>query len=267
MGTDTVVGALAARKYYGIKMAGFSIPAMEHSTVCSWCKENEVEAYRNMLRQFAKPGALLACVSDSYDIYNAVTNIWGKELKDEVLRSGATVVCRPDSGNPPEIVLEVVKRLDAAFGSTVNKKGYKVLHPSVRVIQGDGVNPKSIRDIMKVLKQNGYSVENVAMGMGGALLQKLDRDTFKWAMKCSAVCINGEWRNVFKDPVTDKGKISKRGILTLVKDLDTGKFSTVNSPLAHGHRCAAEQLVTVFRDGLLLEEQTFEEIRKRSNER
>jgi nicotinamide phosphoribosyltransferase len=267
MGTDTVVGVLAARKYYGIKMAGFSIPAMEHSCVCPWGKENEVEAYRNMLRQFAKPGALLACVSDSYDIYNACTELWGKQLKDEVLKSGATVVVRPDSGRTDEVVLEVVRRLDAAFGSTVNKKGYKVLHPSVRVIQGDGVNPSSIKDIMEALKQAGYSTENVALGMGGALLQKLDRDTFKWAMKCSAVCVNGEWRDVFKDPVTDKGKVSKKGRLTLVKNLDTGEYRTVNAPLAHGHRSAAEQLVTVFRDGVLLQEQTFEEIRARSNEK
>jgi nicotinamide phosphoribosyltransferase len=62
-------------------MAAFSIPAAEHSSICAWGKENEVEAYRNMLRQFAKPGALVACVSDSYDLWNAITNLWGQAIK------------------------------------------------------------------------------------------------------------------------------------------------------------------------------------------
>ena len=69
MGTDTISAVLGARKYYNEPIAGFSIPAAEHSTITSWGRENEVEAYRNMLKQFAKPGALVAVVSDSYDIF------------------------------------------------------------------------------------------------------------------------------------------------------------------------------------------------------
>jgi nicotinamide phosphoribosyltransferase len=66
-GTDTIAGLTMARKFYGCKMAGFSIPAAEHSTITSWTKEKEVEAYRNMLTKF--PNGLMACVSDSYDIW------------------------------------------------------------------------------------------------------------------------------------------------------------------------------------------------------
>ena len=100
-GTDTVAALLYARKYYDAKMAGFSIPASEHSTVTSWGRENEVEAYRNMLNLFGKPGAVLAVVSDSYNIYDACSKLWGTELKDEVINSGANLVIRPDSGDPP----------------------------------------------------------------------------------------------------------------------------------------------------------------------
>jgi nicotinamide phosphoribosyltransferase len=105
MGSDTIVGIRCANKYYGSKMAGFSIPAAEHSSITGWGKENEAEAYRNMLKQFAKPGALVAVVSDSYDLWNAITNLWGTQLKDEVVKSGAVVIIRPDSGNPPEVVV------------------------------------------------------------------------------------------------------------------------------------------------------------------
>ena len=52
MGTDTVAALMTARRYYGCEMAGFSIPAAEHSTVTTWTKEGEKEAFRNMLTQF-----------------------------------------------------------------------------------------------------------------------------------------------------------------------------------------------------------------------
>lgn len=165
MGSDTIAGVLCANEYYNCDMAGFSIPAAEHSSITSWGKENEVEAYRNMLQQFAKPGSLVAVVSDSYNIYNACNNLWGEQLKQEIIDSGATVVIRPDSGDPASVVKEVVRILDSKFGSTVNSKGYKVLN-NVRVIQGDGINEDSIKDILDGILSEGYSATNVAFGMG-----------------------------------------------------------------------------------------------------
>jgi nicotinamide phosphoribosyltransferase len=138
MGTDTMSALLGARVYYGEPMAGFSIPAAEHSTITAWGRDGEADAYRNMLRQFAKPGSLVAVVSDSYDLEHAVKALWGGELKQAVIDSGATVVIRPDSGEPTAIVLKTVQSLDEAYGSNVNAKGYKVLR-HVRVIQGDGI--------------------------------------------------------------------------------------------------------------------------------
>ena len=146
MGTDNIAGIMFAAKYYGADMCGFSIPAMEHSTVTSWGREHEVDSYRNMLKQYARPGSLLAVVSDSYDIY-AACHMWGTKLKDDVINSGATVIIRPDSGEPSDVVVKCLRILDQHFGSVVNDKGYRVLN-NVRVIQGDGIDHSSIRSIL-----------------------------------------------------------------------------------------------------------------------
>ena len=256
MGTDTVTALLYARKYYGADMAGFSIPAMEHSTVTSWGRENEVASYRNMLKQNAKPGGLVAAVSDSYDIYNAC-KLWGTELKQDVINSGATVVVRPDSGDPAIVVLECLKILDKYFGSVENEKGYKVLN-NVRVLQGDGINHQTIRSIIFTITLAGYSIDNVAFGQGGALLQIVNRDDQKFAMKCSAALVNGKWVDVYKDPFHDAGKTSKKGRLRLIKTEDG--LNTINdrNPL---YDTAENMLQPVYENGKLLRDQSFDEIR------
>lgn len=261
MGSDTVVGIRCANKYYNCKMAGFSIPASEHSSITGWGKENEVEAYRNMLNQFAKPGALVACVSDSYDLYNAITDLWGTALKEEIVKSGAILVVRPDSGNPPEVVLQCLKLLDEKFGHTVNGKRYKVLN-NVRVIQGDGVSEHSIQEILDIVLKNGYSATNIGFGMGGQLLQCLNRDTLKFAMKCSSITVNGEERDVFKDPITDHGKKSKSGRLDLVKR--DGHFVTIEIPKNEISHNSISEMRTVYENGQILIDDTFEEIRIRA---
>lgn len=261
MGSDTVVGVHTAMKYYGAEMPAFSIPAAEHSTITSWGREHEVDAYRNMLKQYAKPGSIVAIVSDSYDIYNAIEKLWGDELKEEVINSGATIVIRPDSGDPVTVVEKCLQLLEKKFGCTVNSKGFKVLN-NVRIIQGDGVNEVSISAILAMAMLNGFSASNIAFGMGGALLQQHNRDTSKFAMKCSSVTINDIEVDVFKDPVDDKGKQSKKGRLDLIKH--KGTFSTIR--LEKGQISSPfSAMVTVFENGKLSNETTFDEIRKLSN--
>lgn len=257
MGTDTVAGILFARKYYGAGICGFSIPAAEHSTITSWGRDNEVDAYRNMLKQFGGQGKILAVVSDSYDIFNAAAKLWGEELKDEVIASGATVVIRPDSGDPVTINSRLIEILGQKFGYTVNSKGFKVLN-HVRMIQGDGVNELSIRSILGAFMAAGWSADNIAFGMGGALLQQIDRDTQRFAMKCSSAKINGEWVPVQKDPVTDTGKKSKAGRVTLYKNREGEFFSGVED-------WPQSELKTVFMDGAAFNKQTFEQVRENSN--
>lgn len=258
MGSDTVAGVMLANRVYKSEMAGFSIPASEHSSITTWGREGEVGAYRNMIKQFGKPGALVACVSDSYDLYNAVENLWGKELKQEVINSGAILVVRPDSGDPAEVVLKTAKLLDKTFGSSLNNKGFKVLN-NVRIIQGDGINEDSIRQILFNLEQNNFSATNIAFGMGGALLQQVNRDTQRFAYKCSHAMIDGKSVDVFKDPVTDIGKRSKKGRLDLVHL--QGKLQTVS-----GEQNFGSVMKTVFENGVITKEYTLAQIRKNSNE-
>jgi nicotinamide phosphoribosyltransferase len=254
-GSDTVQGVLAARRYYNEPMAGFSIPAAEHSTITTWGKSTvgEIAAYTNMVNQYGKPGAIFAVVSDSYDIYKACEYIWGESLKQQVIDSGATLVVRPDSGDPVAVTLRVIKILDAKFGHTVNAKGFKVLN-HVRIIQGDGVNPSSIEAILMNYQSHGYSADNIAFGMGGALLQHMNRDTQEFAMKASAIRIDGVWRDVSKNPVGQASKKSKGGRFTVIHERN--EYRTI------GYDETVENaLVPVFSDGRLLRDTYFSQVR------
>ncbi|MDS3859934.1 nicotinate phosphoribosyltransferase [Thermosynechococcaceae cyanobacterium BACA0444] len=253
-GTDTVQALVFGRNYYHAPMAAYSIPAAEHSTITAWGEAQEVGAYRNMLNQFARPGAVVAVVSDSYDLWNAIDHLWGEQLRQQVLDSGATVVIRPDSGNPVEVVTMALQKLETHFGSTVNQKGYRVLN-SVRLIQGDGVNPDSIAAILAKTETLGFSTSNLAFGMGGALLQKLNRDTQKFAMKCSEVTVAGQAQGISKKPITDLSKTSKQGRLALVKT-ETGYQTTPPT--------SDDLLEIVYENGQLRRDESLEMIRNRA---
>jgi nicotinamide phosphoribosyltransferase len=254
MGSDTVEGILCANHYYREEMAAFSIPAAEHSTITMWGRDRELAAYRNMVTQFAKPNALFACVSDSYDLWNVLENVWGGELRDELAASGATLVVRPDSGDPASVVLRCLQTLERKVGTETNLVGFKVLPKWLRVIQGDGINEESIAEILATLKAHQYSASNIAFGMGGALLQKLDRDTQRFAYKCSSATVDGAEVKVFKDPITDPGKRSKAGRLSLVQRGD--KLTTVEGD-------ARDNLLSpVFENGRILRTQTLADVRK-----
>jgi len=263
MGTDTITGILFAREYYNAGIAGFSIPAAEHSTITSWGRDGEVDAYRNILNNFASPGSIVAVVSDSYDIYNAVENLWGGELRQQVIDSGATVVIRPDSGDPVEVNRRLVEMLGKKFGYTTNAKGFKVLN-NVRLIQGDGINELTVRSILGAFMTMGWSADNIAFGMGGALLQAVDRDTQKFAMKASSAEINGKWVDVQKDPITDAGKKSKAGRVTLWTNSGGEFASGVTEPTGwtdKGIGQWTEALVPVYWNGNLHKDYTFDEVR------
>ena len=263
-GTDTVSALIGAARWYGMntpeRMAGFSIPAAEHSTMTSWGRDAEVDAYRNMLKQFGGAGKIVAVVSDSYDLWNAIDNLWGGELRDEVLQNGGTLVIRPDSGDPVKVVREALERLAVRFGTRINSKGYKVLPDSVRLIQGDGINPVSLQKIIDAVIEAGFSIDNLAFGMGGGLLQQVDRDTLGWAMKASAARVDGAWRDVYKDPITSRAKRSKRGRLAVVQDA-SGQIDTIREDELAGRD---NLLRPVFRNGQLLVQDDLLTIRARA---
>lgn len=262
MGTDTIPGIVLAHNYYGADLAtaGGTIPASEHSTITSWGKDNELAAFRNMLNQY--PTGLVACVSDSFDIFKACSDLWGDKLRQQVFNRDGVLVIRPDSGDPHVILPKILGLLGDAFGYTINEKGFRVLHPKVRLIQGDGVEYNTLNTMLNALKMNHWSADNIAFGSGGGLLQKVNRDTMKFAFKCSSAVVDGETRNVYKQPITDSVKASKKGRLKLVK---MGHFFTTipveENADNYNYR---DELQTVFLNGAITREYSFEEIRERA---
>ena len=260
-GTDTIAGILMARDYYDYTMElPNTIPATEHSTMTIKGREGEEEQVDHILDQY--PDGMLAMVLDGYNLWEAILKIL-KARKEKILGRDGTFVVRPDSGEPVHVVLKTMQLLEEVFGTTENSKGYKVLPPQVRMIQGDGINLESIADILATLKAHGYSAENIVFGMGGALLQQVDRDTQKFAMKASAAKINGEWVEVFKDPITDPGKRSKKGRLILAYNATDGRYETLQYQKEFEDM---DHLQTVFKNGFLKNVQKFADIRSRADQ-
>ena len=260
MGTDTLEGIMAARRYYGADMPGFSIPAAEHSTMTSWGREREAAAYENMLDAFDGEGRIVAVVSDSYDLDKAVADIWGGQLHAKVAARKGTLVVRPDSGDPIETPLRTVKTLWEKFGGAVNSKGYRVLDPHVRVIQGDGMNIASIARLVERMIEEGFAIDNIAFGMGGGLLQQVNRDTLRFAMKANAMQVDGgTWHDVSKAPATDPTKGSKAGRQAVVREngvLTARRLDQIEP--------GADLLTPVWRNGELLVCHSFDQLRARS---
>lgn len=254
--TDTVTGVLYARTFYGAEMAGRSYPASEHSTMTAWGADHEADAFANMVEQFSGQGTY-AVVSDNYDIDNAVSDIWGKQLREKVLDAGGRLIVRPDSGDPVETPVHVIKQLAYHFGTHLNAKGYKVLDDGVRVLQGDGVSFNDIGLILTRLEAFGFSAENISFGVGAGLLQKVNRDTYAFAMKANArLDASGQWHDVHKRPATMNVKASKPGRQAVVAGL--GGLEAVRLDHLEGRE---NHLIPVWRDGELLQDWSFEQVR------
>lgn len=258
MGTDTVEAVMYGRKYYNIKMAGFSIPASEHSTITTWGRLNESQAYKNMLEQY-KEYPMIACVSDSYNIYDAVSEMWGKTFKHEILDGNQVVVVRPDSGDPLTVPIRIIEMLMDKFGYTMNDQGYRTLPNQIRVIQGDGITKDSIKDILVNMEKAKLSLDNLAFGQGGGLLQLVNRDILKFAMKASAIMIDGEWNDVWKDPI-EGGKQSKKGILGLYHNENTGWQTERKLP----NDVSFNGLKLAYKNGINYLNEKFDNIRQRA---
>jgi nicotinamide phosphoribosyltransferase len=267
MGSDNLPAARAVRNYYNTrKVYAKSVPATEHSIMTMLGEEGELEMMKRTLETF--PTGIVACVSDSFNNFRACSEYWGGELKELILSRPATpgnqLVIRPDSGDPIKTLEAVFEILFDKFGYTVNSKGFKVLPPQIRVIQGDGVNLGSIEDIYKKLYELGISAENIVFGMGGKLLQAdVNRDTNNFAIKCSFAVVNGQEVDVVKNPtemdadgnIGRSFKKSKKGLLKLIKT-ESG-YQTVGV-----NELGDDLLLDVFENGKIINEFTFEEIRE-----
>ena len=267
-GTDTTSAWRGAKAFYNAnpKNIGFSVKATEHSIATALGEAMEEIGYLlRILMLF--PRGIRSLVGDSYNIERFV-NVYIRKYRDLIIRqhkedtTGLTrLVVRPDSprfegDTPAKQVLWIMDTLWDIFGGTKNTLGYKMLHPAVGCIYGDGLNETEIDEIYKVLVENGYDVSSVVCGMGGGLLQKINRDTCRFAYKSSAQKRGDEWFDVLKNPL-DKTKTSKRGRFALIKE--GGEFQTI--PLEYlGNR--KNLLVPTFRNGEIIERITFDEVRE-----
>lgn len=271
VGSDTIAGITMARDYYGEKCAGFSIPASEHSTMTSWGETTEdglgeLAAYDNMLEKY--PTGLVAIVSDSYNIWKAV-DMYGTQLQQKIKNRNGTLVIRPDSGPPPLMDIELLRKLYKYFGVDENDKGYKELDSHVRVIQGDGIDYHRLQVIVELLKRKGWSINNIAFGSGGGLLQKLNRDTQKCAFKCSYAEVGGREIDVQKRPIHAPGKFSKRGRLMVVEKNGTIVTLTADPDPDDGETAENTQrkdiLEIVFLNGHSQKQWTWAEVKKNAS--
>ncbi|MYB16981.1 MAG: nicotinate phosphoribosyltransferase [Chloroflexi bacterium] len=257
-GTDTIAGLRLLMAHYAAEEPGYSVPAAEHSTITAWGEDGELDAYRHILDRFHS--GTVAVVSDSWNIFEACRQLWGRELRDEVADNRErTLVVRPDSGEPERVVVECLSILGEQFGHSVNGKGYKVLPDHVRLIQGDGITRHSLPGLCDAITGAGWSMDNMVFGSGGGLLQDCDRDTLRFALKCNWVQVAGVQRDVFKRPASDPAKNSKSGALKLVR---TGKgFRTVGIC----ENSEPDVLREVFRDGEVLVRDSLDAIRNRAD--
>lgn len=260
MGTDTLAAMALAIRSYGADPASlaFSVPATEHSVMTALGRAGEAKIVLDLLDQH--PQGILSVVADSFDIYKFVQRLAQPEFKSRICGRDGIFVVRPDSttvidNTPEQLCVRLLGMLWEIFGGTTTPKGYRVLDPHVRLLWGDGIDPMGIEKILDAGMTANYSPENFVFGMGGGLLQKVNRDTQRFAFKCSAQRRNGVWVPVDKETY---GKRSKSGRLKLIRD-QNGGFQTV--PEASG---GDDVLRTVFEDGEVLNRQTFQEIRDRA---
>lgn len=256
--TNTISGSLAATLYYNALRPAISQPNSEHSTVIAWGREAEVDAHANLIQQY-RGWPFVVAVSDSYDLEGAVRDIFGGKLKEDVINHGGTILVRPDSGDPATVISETIEGLLEQFGGETNSKGYRILPGYIRAAQGDGLTLDSLVTIYDELDRRGLAADNIYLGMGGGLLQYINRDSLAFAQKASAIRVDGEWRDIYKEPRTDTGKRSKRGRLALV--YRNGEYRTVRREEA----AEGESLLRpVYRDGKLLVNDNFEDLIERS---
>lgn len=273
-GSDTIPALNFVRKNYGvanIKNVMASVPASEHSVACSYTKDGEFAYFEQMLELV--PEGIVSIVSDTYDIYKVCTEFL-PALKDRIMARNGKVVIRPDSGYPEYIIcgdpnaeigtpqsLGVLRLLDMIFGSTVNGKGYRVLDSHIGLIYGEGITLERYNLILNRMKDMGYASSNLVIGVGG-ILRAGNRDTLGFALKATAVTINGVDIPIFKDPITGADKKSHRGYMKVVKN-EQGKIVTVDGVDKDEINCGL--LRTVFLDGKLIKHYTFDEVRANAN--
>ncbi len=260
-GTDTISALTIPENYYNNQdLYGFSVQATEHSVMTSLGPEGEFSQILNVIDN-AKDG-VLSMVIDSYNYRNFLIEAGksGSQLNEAILNfldvENNKIVFRPDSGEPVSTTIDCLNLLSEGFGCHLTDKGYKVFDLNIGLLWGDGLNYQKIRDILFAMKSNGWAAQNIIFGMGGGLHTAVNRDTQRNAFKCSAQLRDNVWYDIFKNPL-DSSKKSKTGRFKLINE--NNSFKTV--PIGGD---GEDYLRTVFRDGELMVDDNFGEIKKRA---
>ncbi len=274
-GTDTVPAIDFHEEYYGAdsdkELVGGSVPATEHSVMCMGTKDNEIGTFKRLITELY-PNGIVSIVSDTWDFWQVITE-YLPLLKANILARDGKVVIRPDSGDPVKIIVGdkdavpgspeykgAIECMWETFGGTITEKGYKLLDSHIGLIYGDSITLQRQQAILEGLKQKGFASFNVVLGIGSYTYEYVTRDTYGFAMKATYGEVNGEPRNIYKDPKTDDGtKKSAKGLLSVSKE---------NGALVLKDECTWEEekqglLQTVFENGQLQNEQSLSVIRKR----
>lgn len=149
------------------------------------------------------------------------------------------------------------------FGGTVNEKGYKVLDTHIGMIYGDSITLERQKEIYRRLEEKGFAATNLVLGVGSFTYQYKSRDSLGFAMKATWCQVNGEGREIFKQPKTDNGtKNSLKGLICVAPTPD-GSYEAID-------QCPKSQeelgeLQTVYENGVLIKDWTLEEIRRNIN--
>ncbi|MCI5054713.1 MAG: nicotinate phosphoribosyltransferase [Flavobacteriales bacterium] len=274
-GTDTIPAIDFLEKYYGAnaknELIGVSVPATEHSVMCMGTELNEIGTFKRLIKE-VYPKGIVSIVSDTWDFWKVITE-YIPALKDQILSRDGKVVIRPDSGDPVKIICGdpeadtdtpefkgAVECLYEIFGGTETEKGFKTLDPHIGLIYGDSITLERCDQICERLKNKGFASTNVVFGVGSYTYQYVTRDTFGFAMKATYGVVNGEGREIFKNPKTDDGtKISAKGLIKLVKEND--KISMIDQVSEEEENQGL--LATVYKNGVLTRSTTLKEIRDR----
>jgi nicotinamide phosphoribosyltransferase len=230
-GTDTIPAIDFLEDYYDAysDFVGGSVAATEHSVMCAGGDENERETFERLLELY--PNGIVSVVSDTWDLWNVLTNIV-PSLKDRILAREGKLVIRPDSGDPVKIIVGdelapvgsperkgVIELLWDTFGGVITDKGYKLLDSHIGAIYGDSITYDRLNAILDGLEKKGFASANMVFGIGSFSYQYVTRDTYGFAMKATEVEINGVSKPIFKDPVTDGGlKKSAKGRLSVISE-------------------------------------------------
>ena len=260
-GTDTIAALTIPENYYNdSNLYGFSVQATEHSVMTSLGPEGEISQILNVIDN-AKDG-VLSLVIDSYNYRNFLEESGksGTELNEAILNfldgEDNKVVFRPDSGEPVSTTIDCLNLLSEGFGSHLTDKGYKVFDLNIGLLWGDGLNYQKIRDILFAMKSAGWAAQNIIFGMGGGLHTAVNRDTQRNAFKCSAQLRDGVWHDIFKNPL-DSSKKSKTGRFKLIRENNSFRTVPIDSE-------GEDYLQTVFKDGELLIDDTFADLKQRA---